>query len=90
MVKKRVEARKKAKKEAKNKRNDFAVLSIIFGVIGLFWYGLSFGIFALALGYLGLRKATTVKDEKRCIVGLGLGVISIVAYILGLVVYLSR
>ena len=57
-----------------SKSKIFGILSMLFGIIGLFWWGAVLGIIAVVLAVLQLRQRT----NKIAVVGLCLGVIDFI------------
>ena len=66
------------------KLNVCGLISMIFGIVGLFIFPLWFGIASTVLGIIGIVTANNGKGRGMAIAGLVLGVISIswAAYLL--------
>ena len=63
--------------------NVCAIISFVCSLIGLFKYGIIFGIASLVLGIIGVRKCKKDNEKGKwmAIVGIILGVIEIIYFI---------
>ena len=65
-----------------DKSNLFGILSIVFGVVGLFVFGLLFGTIGLVCGIMGRTK-----DENKTLSLIGIIISSIAVFLSLLVVF---
>ena len=68
--------------ELNKKSNLFGILSIVFGVVGLFVFGLLFGTIGLVCGIMGRTK-----DENKTLSLIGIIISSIAVFLYLLVVF---
>ena len=65
------------------KYNVCAIISFICSLIGLFKYGIFFGIASLVLGIIGVKKCKKDNEKGKwmAVVGIVLGIIEIIYFI---------
>ncbi len=62
------------------------ILALIFGIIGCFFFGIVFGIIAIILGVMGRKSDDT---PMIATIGMILGIIAVVCWILSVVLLIS-